>query len=470
MPIHRIRKGLDLPISGAPRQETAGTVHVRTVALVADDFPGMKPRMIVKEGDVVKRGQALFEDRKTPGVFFTAPAAGTVEAINRGARRVLQSVIIKLNDQELSGDPDAGNFEAFPSFTGWPVSELSRAQVVALLTESGLWTALRARPFSRIPSPTTTPHAIFVNGMDTNPLAAQPEVVVRGREDDFAVGLAAIAKLSDGKTHLCVAPNSPLKAAARAAIETHEFEGPHPAGTSGVHIHTIAPVGRNRTAWWLGYQDVLAIGHLVKTGRLDGHVVVSVAGPPVQNPRLVRTRAGANLADLIDATKVLAGGLRAISGDAPDVRVISGSVLSGKRAQGAVFGYLGRYHMQVSLLTEGRERKFLGWMTPGGRRFSIFPVFVSRLFGGRKFDLDTDTNGSPRAMVPIGMYEEVMPMDILPTFLLRSLMVGDIEQAEKLGVLELDEEDLALCTFVCPGKVDYGPVLRANLEKIYAEG
>lgn len=471
MPLHTLRKGLDLPISGEPRQGPATeTLQVRSVALVADDYVGMKPRMIVKEGDTVTRGQALFEDRKTPGVFHTAPAAGTVEAINRGARRVLQSLVIKLNEREAAGAPAEEDFNRFSSYTGQGLESLSREQLVALLTESGLWTALRARPFSRVPSPESKPYAIFVNGMDSNPLAAKPELVVKGREADFSRGLAALAKLTDGATHLCLAPNSPLKDLGGKAVTVQEFAGPHPAGTSGVHIHLVAPVSRRRTVWTIGYQDVLAIGHLLATGKLEGQVTISIAGPSAQDPRLVRVRQGANLADVLEGGRFLVGGLKSITGDEAEVRVVSGSVLSGKRAQGNVYGFLGRYHTQVSLLPEGRKREFLAMVAPGGNKFSIFPVFVSKLFPRKKFAFSTDMNGSPRAMVPIGMYENVMPMDIIPTFLLRSLMVGDVEQAEKLGILELDEEDLALCTFVCPGKVNYGPVLRANLEKIYAEG
>lgn len=471
MPLHTIRKGLDLPISGAPRQETAAeTIQVRSVAIVADDFTGMKPRMIVKEGDAVLRGQALFEDRKTPGVFFTSPAAGTVEAIHRGARRVLQSLVIKLNEREAKGAAAESDHAIFASHTSRDPAALSRDEIVALLTESGLWTAFRARPFSRVPSPQSSPYAIFVNGMDTNPLAPKPELVVKGREADFSRGLAAIAKLTTGATHLCVAPNSPLKELGKTGVTLQEFAGPHPAGTSGLHVHRVAPVSRTRTVWTIGYQDVLAIGHLLATGKLEGHVTITVGGPSAKNPRLLRVRQGANLADVLEGADAIAGGLKAISGDEPEVRVVSGSVLSGKRAHGNVYGYLGRYHLQISLLPEGRKREFLSLIAPGANKFSIFPLFISKLFVGKKFNFDTDTNGSPRAMVPIGTYEDVMPMDIIPTYLLRSLMVGDIEQAEKLGILELDEEDLALCTFVCPGKVNYGPVLRANLEKIYAEG
>jgi Na+-transporting NADH:ubiquinone oxidoreductase subunit A len=226
----------------------------------------------------------------------------------------------------------------------------------------------------------------------------------------------------------------------------------------GLHIHELDPVGREKVVWHLGYQDVIAIGSLFATGRLDVERVISIGGPACSDPRVIVTRLGGAVAELVgdDATD--------------DIRCISGSVLSGKKAMGEEFGYMGRFDRQISLLREGRERTFMGWLTPGMKSFSTIPIYLSRLFGVKSFDFTTSTNGSPRSMVPIGTFERVMPMDILPTFLLRSLLVGDIEQAEKLGVLELDEEDLALCTFVCSGKTDYGPVLRRNLSMIEKEG
>jgi Na+-transporting NADH:ubiquinone oxidoreductase subunit A len=470
MPAHTIRKGLDLPIAGEPTQSIDETpIRTTRVAIVADDYPGMKPRMFVNEGDTVKRGQPLFEDRKTPGVLYTAPGAGRVIGVNRGKKRALQSVVIHLSEAERNGEPAADEVATFGSFTGKPPADLSREELVSLLVESGLWTALRKRPFSKVPPPESKPFALFVNAMDTNPLAGRPELVVEERREDFDAGLQALSKLTDGETHLCVAPGSPLgkgwSAAVTEKVTTQEFAGPHPAGTTGVHIHLIAPVNRNRECWSIGYQDVLQVGNLVRTGELDVRRVVAIGGPPVNNPRLVRTRLGAALDELVPHDDVTDG----LTPD--DYRLISGSVLSGKRVSDGVFSYLGRYHAQVSVLREGREREFLGWLAPGTDKFSVIPTFISKLTGGgKKFAFTTSTHGSPRAMVPIGMYEKVMPMDILPTFLLRALIVGDLERAEQLGCLELDEEDVALCTFVDPGKTNYGPILRANLDTIEKEG
>lgn len=471
MTVYVIKKGLDLPIAGEPSQQLdPSEPKVTRVAVIADDFPGMKPRMLVREGDTVRRGQALFEDRKTPGVLHTSPGAGKVIGIHRGAKRALLSVVIHLSERERAGQPSDDELQTFESYTGKDLAGLDRAAVVGLLVESGLWTALRKRPFSKVPEPETQPAALFVNAMDTNPLAPQPDPIIEARKADFDAGLVVLSKLCEGPTHLCVSAGSNVPKGVTAKVQVQEFRGPHPAGTTGVHMHFIAPVSRKRTCWSIGYQDVIAVGSLFKTGRLDVSRVISIAGPPLQKGRLVRTRCGASMDDLVPRESLKPGPNGQSLGD-KDYRLISGSVLSGKRASIPELSFLGRYHNQISVLREGREREFLGWLAPGADKFSIFPTFISRLIGrNKRFDFTTTTNGSPRAMVPIGMYEDVMPMDILPTHLLRSLMVADVETAEKLGVLELDEEDVALCTFVCPGKINYGPVLRANLDEIERNG
>lgn len=476
MALHKITKGLDLPISGEPVQEIAGTPRVSRVAIIADDYPGMKPRMAVAEGDTVVRGQLLFDDRKTEGVRFTAPGAGKVVGIHRGAKRALQSLVIHLSDRELSGDLRDEDHAKFASFTGKAPETLSSDELTSLLVEAGLWTAFRTRPFSRVPLPSSRPRALFVTAIDSNPLAPDPEVVVAEQQEAFQLGLALVSKLTDGPTYLCVRAGSKLRAG-DGKVSVEEFEGPHPSGTVGLHIHLLHPVNRNRVVWHIGYQDVIAVAKLAQTGKLDVTRVFAVAGPPVKKPRLVRGRLGADLDDLLEGefpakldTESKAETNGHGSSGSQSHRVISGSVLSGKRAMGETYGFLGRYHTQVSVLREGRERELLGWLAPGTRVYSTLPIFLSKLLGRKRFDFSTTTYGSPRAMVPLGLYERVMPMDILPTFLLRSLMVGDVERAEQLGALELDEEDLALCTFVCPGKTNYGVVLRKNLQQIQEEG
>ncbi len=445
----KIRQGLNLPISGEPDSTISPGPKVRSVALIGDDYHGMKPTMMVQVGDKVKLGQVLFTDKKNPQVAYTAPAAGTVAAINRGARRVLQSVVI-----DVEGD-ESETFNAFPANQ---LSGLDRAEVVKQLLNSGLWTALRTRPFSKVPDPDSAPRSIFVTAIDTQPLAADPQVVIAEHSETFAQGLQILARLTQGAVNVCTAANANLSLPSGDQFKQHQFGGVHPAGNAGTHIHFVDPVSANKTVWTIGYQDVIAVGKLFVTGQLYTERVISLAGPQVEKPRLIKTQLGANLDELC------AGELKA-----GENRVISGSVFGGRKAAGA-FAYLGRYHSQVSVLVEGRERPGLHYMRPGFDRFSAMPIYISKFFAGKKFPFTTSTNGSERAMVPIGAFEKVMPLDILPTQLLRALIVGDTEVAQQLGALELDEEDLALCTYVCSGKYEYGPILRDNLTKIELEG
>ncbi|MBX9479425.1 Na(+)-translocating NADH-quinone reductase subunit A [Yersinia enterocolitica] len=445
----KIKKGLDIPIAGAPAQiiEEGPTIH--HVALLGEEYVGMRPSMLVQEGDWVKKGQALFEDKKNPGVMFTAPASGKVSAINRGERRVLQSVVIEIDGNEQV---------PFEHYEESSLNQLSDEQVQRHLLASGLWTALRTRPFSKTPVPNSRPRAIFVSAMDTQPLAANPQVIIAAESDAFNHGLTILARLTEGKVHVCHAPGQAVASYQNAQVTYNEFSGPHPAGLVGTHIHFLEPVSLNKTVWHVGYQDVIAIGKLFTRGELWTDRIVSLAGPQVEQPVLLRTRLGASLSELT------AGRLKE-----GDNRIISGSVLSGT-AFSATHGYLGRFHHQVSVIREGREKELFGWVMPGRDKYSITRTTLGHFFKHKLFAFSTDMHGGERAMVPIGNYERVMPLDILATHLLRDLLAGDTDSAAALGCLELDEEDLALCTFVCPGKYEYGPVLRDILTKIEQEG
>jgi len=457
MALHYFRKGLDLPMAGAPEQAVHAAAPVSHVALVGDDFHGLKPRVRVSEGQLVRRGELLCEDAAVPGVRHTAHGAGRVVAVHRGARRRLDSIVIALSEGEQRGTPSEDELEPLSVSDAGAPDAWDGTRVRGALVQSGMWTAFRTRPFSRVPPPDATPSAIFVTAMDTSPLAADPDVVLDGGDawESLALGLRAVAKLSDGETFLCVQAGSTLTRGLDAPVRVEEFAGPHPAGTVGLHIHTLKPVSRARTVWTVGYQDVVSIGRTLRSGHLDVSRVVALAGPPVPRPRLLRTRLGAAVADLVRGEGV---------GDR--VRWISGSVLAGKATDRGAFGYMGRYDFQLTALAEGGERELLAWLAPGLRKFSVLPVFASRLLRRGAPDMTTDTHGSRRAMIPIGLYERVMPMDILPTFLLRALAVNDIERAEELGCLELDEEDLALCSFVDPGKTAFGPLRRRTLDAI----
>lgn len=448
----KIKRGLDLPLAGAPTPEINTAPAPRSVALLGPDYIGLRPTMRVQEGDTVRLGQVLFEDKKTPGVLYTAPASGKVQAIHRGHQRLFESLVIDVAPEGPEHDAIC-----FPAHAVAALASLPREDVVKTLVDSGLWTALRARPYSKVPAPEAQPAAIFVNVMDTHPLGFDPQPVLDDGADAFAAGLDVLARLAP-TVFVCHAPGTRLPAARASQVRSQAFDGPHPAGLTGTHMHFLMPAGRHRQVWSLNYQDAIAVGRLFTTGQLDLTRVIALAGPAVRKPRLLRTRVGADLAQLTQGE--LQPGTH---------RTVSGSVLSG-RAASERLGFLGRYHLHVSVLPEGHERAFLGWLSPGADRFSVMRIYLSQFMSGKRFAMNTNTNGSPRAMVPIGAYERIMPLDILPTQLLRSLIVGDLEVAEQLGALELDEEDLALCTYVCPGKYEYGDILRDNLTRIEKEG
>lgn len=443
-----IRKGLDLPLEGKPDQTISEGPKVKTVALLGDDYLGMKPTMAVKEGDKVKLGQLLFTDKKTPGVRYTSPGAGVVESVRRGAKRKFEAMVIR-----LEGD-DAEDFGKLAE------DKFSAESVQEKLVESGLWTMFRTRPFNKVPAPESSPTSIFVTAIDSHPLAGDPAVVIAEKSDDFVLGLKALTQLTEGKVYVCTRSGSDIPGKDVKGAKVEKFSGPHPSGLPGTHIHLIDPVHAEKTVWFLGYQDVIAAGHLFRTGKLSTERVISLAGPKVEEPRLVRTRVGASLQDLTDGQ--LKDG---------ELRLISGSVLGGREAKEAT-NFLGRYHNQISVLEEGTHRDLLGWALPLANPFHLTRALMGAIFGESTSEraMTTSTHGSKRAMVPVGAYESVLPIDTEPTFLLRALVTGNNEQAQALGCLELDEEDLALCTYICPSKYEFGSLLRSSLETIEKEG
>jgi len=451
MAVHSNRKGLDLPLAGAPALQVSEAAPSPRVALLAADLPGLKPGLAIQVGDRVLRGQKLFEDKRIAGVSFTSPAAGTVAAIHRGERRALISVVIDV-------DPADGPAQQvrFAAYSGRSVADLEVGAVRALMQECGLWTALRQRPFGHVPAADGTAEAIFVTAADSRPHAPPPSLVIDRRAEDFREGLVCLTRLDAGPVYLCTAAGEAIDAPAGVSLE--QFSGRHPSGTVGWHIHCLHPVGMERHVWHIGYQDVIALGHLLRTGILDVSRVISLAGPSVRAPRLLRTRLGASV-DALVAGELQPG----------QHRVISGSVLDGRAASGEASGYLGRYHLQVAALPEAREREMFGYIRPGAEKFSVTGTVLGAFRRAHGFAMNTSTHGGERAMVPIGSYERVLPFDILPTFLLRALITRDDVRAQELGALELEEEDLSLATYVCPGKTEYGPLLRAALTRIEKE-
>jgi Na+-transporting NADH:ubiquinone oxidoreductase subunit A len=445
----KISKGLSIPIKGEPEQKVYEK-SVDRVAIVSGDYLGLRPTMLVAEGDEVKLGQPLIADKQIEGLVIPSPAGGRIQAIHRGAKRRFISMVIDIAQEEAVCQ--------FDSVDAYQMNRMSRNDVAAHIIKLGLWPAFRTRPFSKIPSPQSVPAAIFVNAMDSNPLAAQPRPIILNAIEDFRTGLRGISKLTEGSVFLCQSPGSETLFEPVGNIRVVEFLGPHPSGLPGTHMHFLRPASLERINWHLNYQDVISIGRAFNQGSFDPTRFISLAGTSVTNPRLIKTRLGASLEQLV------AGEL-----DSEESRVISGSILCGQQRE-AFAEYLGRYHLQVSCLSEGNKRELLGWQKPGFNKFSITRAFAGAWTGAKKFALTTSTEGSERAMVPIGTYEKVMPIDVLPTLLLRALISRDTVRAQELGCLEFDEEDLALCTFVCPGKYDYGTILRENLAIIEREG
>ena len=445
----KIKRGLDIPLAGAPSAEIESAPATRAVALLGGDYHGMKPTMAVQVGDVVKRGDLLFTDKKCEGVRYTAPAGGRVASINRGAQRAFQSVVI-----EIDGDEPA----LFQQYSSEAARELSPETIKQQLIESGQWTALKARPFGRVADPATTPAGLFITAIDTHPHAPDPEQLIALEAEAFEVGQVLLANMVACPVYLCAAPDAQMPQAAHERLSRHDFSGPHPAGLAGTHVHFLMGASVEKIAWTIGYQDVIAMGRLFLDGALYTDRIISLAGPAVSRPRLVSSRVGADLQALVAGEQ-----------HAEEARLLSGSVLGGRAVQSDT-AYLGRYHQQVSLLPEGRDRAFMGWLSLGLQKHSVMGIYLSSWLGSKPLAMSTNTNGSERAMVPVGAYEKVMPLDILPTQLLRALLLGDTETAQALGCLELDEEDLALCTYVCPGKYEYGGILRDNLTQIEKEG
>ena len=432
-------KGLNLPISGTPDPIISDAPNVTSVSLLANDFVGMKPTMMVKVGDIVKRGTKLFEDKKNPGIFFTSPAGGTVKDINRGDKRKFLSVEVEVSENE-----DAEYFEYENTSEG----------ITELLINTGLWNAFRTRPFNRTPKVGSLPDAVFVNACDTNPLSVDPYFIIDQDRDDFKNGLEALTRLFSCPIH-CTYQNNNFEINVDK-INYCQVSGPHPAGLSSTHISQLYPVSINKIAWTINYQDIISLGYLLKNKSLRTHKIIALGGPSVFKPSLISARISANI-DQLTAGKI-----------DNNSRVVSGSLIYGHASEG-IMNYLGYYDSIISAIPDEANDIFLNWLMPGSNLHSKLNVFSSSLLKPKKFTFNVSLNGGDRAIVPVGSYDEILPMDILVPQLLKALVVGDIEQAVELGMLELAPEDLALASYICPSKYDYCSILANNLNNLYLE-
>jgi len=440
MTLIRIRKGLKLPVKGAP-DSTVETVNgISESAILGDDFPQLKPTMLVKDGDPVQKGQPVFTDRKNPEIIYTAPITGRVKAVRRGQKRKFLSMVFE------KGEGEAVKFD---------IPELSdSAGSYELIKTSGLLSNFRERPFAKCPCAERKPQAVFINCMDTRPMAADMSVILKGREEYFKKGVEAVKTLSE-KTYVCAGID--LNLPEMAGVNIRIFDGPHPAGLSGTHIHLLYGAALGRTVWTVDMQAVIDIGYLFTHGELNETARIALSGE-FKKPCHIETLKGAPVAEIVK------GRLKDETS-----RLILGSILYGHSVEEGV-EHISSSIPQITALTDLKDRYLFGWTTPRNDLFSVKNIFMSKFTGEKRLLFDTSLNGAVRPMVPVGAYEKVMPLDILPTHLLRSLIVKDFETAEKLGCLELSEEDLSLCTYVCPGKIDYSPILRDALLTIEKEG
>lgn len=436
----KIKKGLNINLVGAAEKTISTLALPETFAIKPPDFTGVTPKLLVKEGDEVLAGTSLFFDKANEAIKFSSPVSGEVVEIVRGEKRKILEIKI-LADKEIR----------YQNFT--------KDNIISTLLESGAWPLIRQRPFGIIANPAEKPKSIFISAFDSNPLAPDLDFIFQNCESEFQAGLEALQKLTDGKIHLNIkagSTSSPVFSNAKGVI-INKISGPHPAGNVGVQIHHIDAVNKGEVVWCVNPQDVLIIGRLFKDGKFDASRIIALAGSRIKNPKYYKTIIGASVKHLLND-----GGLQ----DGEN-RIVSGNVLSGKQI--STEGYLGFYDSQITVIPEGNEPEFIGWLKPGFDKLSNSRAYFSWLFPNKKHDLNTNLHGEERPFVMSGQYEEVFPMDIYPVQLLKSILVDDIEMMEKLGIYEVVEEDFALCEFVCTSKIESQHIIRKGLDIIRKE-
>lgn len=446
-----IKKGMNIPFVGDPKSDLLDIPRARVVAAVQEEA-GLRVKVLVKEGDLVKRGTPLYIDKKNTDLHFCAPAAGTVRSIDYGPRRALERVVIDVADQD-----DA---ESYTSYTPDQLLGISREETLGLLLRSGMLALIRQRPFGHVADPAVTPKSIFVNGMNTGLYQPDLAVAVEGRERYFQSGLNVLARLTTGAVHLCLPPNAPDTLTQVTGVQIHTFAGPHPAGNTSVHIHHIDAMAPQDHVWTVRGVDVLRIGHLFIDGAYPTEKIISLAGPGVK----AEARAHYRVHEGTPLSQVLEGRL-----EEGEQRIVGGDILSGQTR--LANGYMRNIDTAITVLPEGREQCFLGWMAPGINKYSASRAYLSGWFGQkRKWVLDTNLHGGYRSMVLTGLYDKYMPMNIMVDFLVRAVLAHDTEEAIQLGILETLPEDFALCSFVCPSKTDISGIIERGLKDIEKEG
>ena len=442
----KLRKGLDINLKGKAAEELVTVKEPGFYALVPDDFPGVTPKVVVKEQEYVMAGGPLFIDKNHPEVKFVSPVSGVVTSVERGARRKVMNIVV-----------EAAVEQDYEEFGKQDVARMNADRVKELLLQSGMFAFIKQRPYDVIADPAVAPRAIFVSAFDSNPLAPEFEFALKGEETNFQTGLDALAKIA--KTYLGISVKQKSAALTQAKnVTITAFDGPNPAGNVGVQINRIAPVVKGETVWTIDPQAVIFIGRLMNTGRVDMTRTVAVTGSEVLKPAYTKLRVGALL------TSVFAGNVTKDK----ELRYISGNVLTGKQV--SPNGFLGACHSQVSVIPEGNDiHEMLGWIMPRFNQFSVNHSYFSWLLGKKEYTIDARIKGGERHMIMSGEYDKVFPMDILPEFLIKAIIAGDIDRMEALGIYEVAPEDFALCEFVDSSKLELQRIVRAGLDMLRAE-
>jgi Na+-transporting NADH:ubiquinone oxidoreductase subunit A len=448
--IIKIKKGLDIPLLGEAEKILNSAPRSRVYSVCPPDFHGLVPKMLVKEGDKVKAGTPLFFDKYNEKILFTSPVSGTVADIVRGEKRRIMEVTVKADETD-----------DYESLGAADPQSISREKVIKKIIESGLWPVIRQRPYSVIANPDDKPRSIFISAFNSSPLGPDMDFVVNGQESTFQTGLDVLAKLTDGKVHMGVHVDETKSSAFLEAkgVEIHQFKGPHPSGNVGIQIHHIDPINKGDIVWYAGVQDIIILGRLFEKGVYDASKIVALAGSEVLNPRYYRVISGARVSDILGNNVAQEEGI--------NKRIISGDVLTGKKVKS--FGYLGFYDDLVTVIPEGDKPELLGWIMPNFDKFSVSRSFPAFLTPWRKYRSNTNVRSGERPFVITGLYEKVLPMDIMPMQLVKSIMINDIDMMEKLGIYEVAPEDFALCEYVCPSKIEIQAYIREGLDVIQKE-
>ncbi|MBR5464276.1 MAG: Na(+)-translocating NADH-quinone reductase subunit A [Alistipes sp.] len=443
-----LRKGLDINLAGVAAKQCKQLPMASEYGISPLDFEGVTPKLLVKVGDEVKAGTPLFFNKADERILFTSPVSGVVAAINRGEKRKVLSVTVTPAEKQT--------YEEFPKLD---VKKASREEVVELLLKSGLWPMIQQRPYGIIANPSDQPKAIFISAFDTAPLAPDYDFVLAAERANIEAGIALLGRLTEGKVHLSLPTVAPVMSQVEGA-ETHIFKGKHPAGNVGVQIHHIDPVNKGEVVWTVNIQDVAIIGRLATEGKVNMCKTIALAGSEVEAPQYYNVISGARI------DSIVAGKLKQQQ-EGDSVRLISGNVLTGaKRAENEFLGY---YANQLTVIPEGDKFELFGWMMPRFKKFSVSRAYFSWLCPKKEYKLDTNLNGGERPFVVSGLYEQYLPMDIYPVYLLKACMAGDIDKMENLGIYEVIEEDIALCEFVDPSKIEMQQVLRDGINLMIKE-